>query len=85
MHVGGRDRCDVQEKASAECGLLPLLLPPSFQETGFLTEAISSSPADQGAFGIHSSLPSIAVIARHPPSNGKAIMTGGGSEVEWGE
>lgn len=66
-------------------GLLPLLLPASFLEAGFLTEAISSSPAGQGALGIHSSLPTSAVIARHPPRTGKAIMTGGGGGVEWGE
>lgn len=57
-------------------GLLPLLLPASFLEAGFLTEAISSSPAGQGALGIHSSLPTSAVIARHPPRTGKPIMTG---------
>lgn len=62
-------------------GLLPLLLPPSFLETGLFSKAISSSPAGQGTLGIHLSLPSIAVIARHPPSKNKAIITGGG--VGW--
>lgn len=72
-----------RRKPVQSAGLLPLLLPPSFLETRFLTEAISSSPAGQGALGIHPSLPSITVIARHPPSKNKAIMTGGG--VESGE
>lgn len=75
----------VQEKASAGCWASSSPAPPSFLETRLLSEAISSSPAGQGALGIHSSLPSIAVTARHPPSKGKAIITGGGGGVEWGE
>lgn len=66
-------------------GLRPLLLPTSFLGAGFLPEAISSSPAGQGALGIQSCLPTSAVIARHPPRTGKAIMTVGGGGVEWGE